>query len=175
MSHSAPPGSESRTGARRAKPGREPESWFDEPAAGDRLSWAVPAGHGTWNGLDLELLDPGDDDELGMLVEALHDCQDLSWSGLEAGLSGPAGNPRLHVTMHQIVSRQLRADEPPQTWQTVQRLAGQGYGWHDIMHMIAGLVADDVGTILTTQRRFDATDYIRRLDDLPADWPAPPA
>jgi hypothetical protein len=138
------------------------------------MSWAAPTGHGTWKGIDLELLDAGDEEELGMLLEALHDCQDLSWSGLASPLSGPAGNPRLHAAMHQIVSQQLRADEPPQTWQTLQRLAGQGYGWHDIMHMIAGLVTDDVHTALTTQRRFDLADYIRRLDDLPADWPAPP-
>ena len=170
-----PPGSESRSGPSRAVLGREPDTRFDEPTADDRLSWATPEGHGTWKGIDLELLDPGDEDELGLLVEALHDCQDLSWSGLAATPSGPVGNPRLHVAMHQIVSRQLRADDPPQTWQTVQRLAGLGYGWHDIMHMIAGLVAQDVGTVFTTQRRFDPADYIRRLDDLPADWPAPPA
>jgi hypothetical protein len=48
------------------------------------------------------------------------------------------------VTMHQIVARQILADDPPQTWQTVQRLAGLGYGWHAIMHMIAGFVAEDV-------------------------------
>jgi hypothetical protein len=60
-------------------------------------------------GIDLELLDAGAEDELGLLVEALHDCQDLSWSGLEATLSGPAGNPRMHVVMHKIVSRQLLA------------------------------------------------------------------
>ena len=37
--------------------------------------------------------------------------------------------------MHQIVANQLLADDPPETWQTVQRLDGLGYDWHTIMHM----------------------------------------
>lgn len=27
--------------------------WFDEPAAGDRESWAMPSGHGAYRGLEL--------------------------------------------------------------------------------------------------------------------------
>ncbi len=46
--------------------------WFDKPAAGDRRSWAAPPGNGIYRGMDLELLDPGDDEELGFLIEALH-------------------------------------------------------------------------------------------------------
>jgi hypothetical protein len=48
------------------------DCWFDEPEPGDRRSWAVPAAHGTCQGLDLELLDPGDEDERALLIEALH-------------------------------------------------------------------------------------------------------
>ena len=39
------------------------DCWFDEPEPGDRRSWALPAAHGTCQGLDLELLDPGEEDE----------------------------------------------------------------------------------------------------------------
>src|SRR2546430_17130475 len=46
--------------------------WFDEPAPADRRSWAMPPGHGTYQGLDLELLDPSDEDELTFLIEAQH-------------------------------------------------------------------------------------------------------
>jgi hypothetical protein len=31
------------------------------------------------------------------------------------------------MAMHQVVANQLLADDPPETWQTVQRLAGLGY------------------------------------------------
>jgi len=46
--------------------------WFDEPPPGNRRLWAVPAGHGSYQGLDLEWLDPADEDERSFLLEALH-------------------------------------------------------------------------------------------------------
>ena len=75
--------------------------------------------------------------------------------------------------MHQIVARQILAGDPPQAWQTVQRLAGLGYDWHAIMHMIAGLVAADVHAALAEHRQPDPEGYARRLDQLPDGWPAP--
>jgi hypothetical protein len=46
--------------------------WFDEPDPGNRRSWAIPAGHGTYRELDLELLNPDDEDDLVLLMEARH-------------------------------------------------------------------------------------------------------
>ena len=65
------------------------------------------------------------------------------------------------------------AGDPPETWQTVQRLAALGYDWHNIMHMIAAVVSDDVYHVLKEDRRFDPADYTRRLHELPGDWPPP--
>jgi hypothetical protein len=64
-------------------------------------------------------------------------------------------------------------DDPPQTWQKVQRLAAPGYDWHDIMHMIAQLVTDDVYHALREHQPFDRPDFARRLSLLPGDWPPP--
>ena len=126
--------------------------------------------------MDLELLDPGDDDELGFLLEALHqDGRDGPGGKRDLAAMGESADPRLHVAMHQIVARQILAGDPPQTWQTVQRLAGLGYGWHVIMHMIAGLVAEDVYAAMAEHRQPDPEGYARRLDQLPAGWPAPGA
>lgn len=83
--------------------------------------------------------------------------------------------PRLHITLHQVVANQLLAGNPPQTWRTVQRLAGLGYDWHNIMHMIARLVSDDIYQATTEQKPFDLRDYVQRLSELPGDWPPPPA
>ena len=150
--------------------------WFDEPTPGDRRSWAVPAGHGTYRGLNLELLDPGDDDELMLLIEAQHlDYQDAPETGQDVIAGGEPVNPRLHVAMHHAVARQLLADDPPETWQTVQRLADLGYDWHNIMHMIASLVAEDVYLVMKERRRPDPAGYVRRLGQLPGDWPPPGA
>jgi hypothetical protein len=123
--------------------------------------------------MDLELLDPGDDDELMVLIEALHDeCHDAPGSDRDLTAGAEPGSPRLHVTMQQIVARQILAGEPPQTWQAVQRLAGLGHDWHTIMHVIAGLVSEDVHAALAEHRQPDPADYARRLDQLPAGWPA---
>ena len=59
-------------------------------------------------------------------------------------VSGEPFNPKLHITLHQIVASQLLADDPPETWQTVQRLARLGYDWHNVTHLIAAVVSDDL-------------------------------
>jgi Domain of unknown function (DUF1841) len=148
--------------------------WFGEPEPGNRRSWAVPPAHGTYQELDLELLDPGDEDERALLIEALHP----EFAGALQGdddviIDGELVNPRLHVAIHQVVANQLLANDPPETWQTVQRLAGRGYDWHNIMHMIASLVTEDVYGVLAEHRRPDPAAYARRLNELPGDWPPP--
>jgi hypothetical protein len=75
--------------------------------------------------------------------------------------------------MHQVVANQLLADDPPETWRTVQRLAGLGYDWHNIMHMIASLITEDVYWALKEHRQPDPAAYARRLSGLPGDWPPP--
>jgi len=158
-------------------PGYEEETtdcWFDEPEPGDRRSWAVPCAHGSYQGLDLELLDPGDEDDRALLIEAQHPEFAYTLHGEDDVIvGGETVNPRLHVAMHQVVANQLLADDPPETWQTVQRLAGVGYDWHNIMHMIASLVTEDVYLALKEHRQPDPAAYARRLRKLPGDWPPP--
>ncbi len=90
-------------------------------------------------------------------------------------IGGETVNPRLHVAMHQVVANQLLADDPPQTWQTVQRLAGLGYDWYNIMHMTASLVTEDIYSALKEHCQPDPAAYVRRLSELPGDWPPPEA
>ena len=150
------------------------DCWFDEPDPGDRLSWAVPPAHGIYQELDLQLLDPGDEHERALLIEALHpEFADALQGEDDVIIEGEPVNPRLHVAMHQVVANQLFANDPPETWQTVQRLAGRGYDWHNIMHMIASLVAEDVYGVLKEHRKPDPAAYTRRLNELPGDWPPP--
>jgi hypothetical protein len=151
------------------------DCWLDEPLPGDRRSWAVPAGHGTYQGLDLELLNPDDEDERGFLLEAQHLEMAAALERHEeiTTASGEPMNPTLHVTLHGVVANQLLADDPPETWQAVQRLAGLGYDWHNVMHMIMELVSEDFYRVMAEKQRFDRADYIRRLNALPGDWPPP--
>jgi hypothetical protein len=91
-------------------------------------------------------------------------------------MTGPDGepmNPTLHVTLHQVIANQLLADDPPETWQTVQRLAALGYDWHNVMHLVMGPATEAVYETLAKKRPFDRSDYVRRLAELPGDWPPP--
>jgi len=156
-------------------PGEGTDCWFDEPIPGDRRSWAVPLGHGTYQDLDLEYLDPDDEDERTFLLEAQHPGMEEALER-EEEMTGPGGepmNPRLHVTMHLAIANQLLADDPPETWQTVQRLAGLGYDWHNVMHLVMGPVTGVIYKIMTEKQPFDHADYVRRLAELPGDWPPP--
>jgi len=156
--------------------GQAADCWFDEPLPGDRRSWAVPSGHGTYQGLDLELLNPADEDDRTFLIEAQHpDFEDALRNDEEMVVDGEPFSPRLHITLHQVVASQLLADDPPETWSTAQRLAGLGYDWHNIIHMIAAVVSDDLYQALNERRQFDPGDYARRLGELPGDWPPPQA
>ena len=149
------------------------DCWFDDPLPGDRRSWAVPPGHGTYQDLDLELLDPDDEDERTFLLEAQHLEMEEALERHEE-MTGPDGepmNPTLHVAMHQVVANQLLADDPPETWQTVQRLAGLGYDWHNVMHLVMGPVTEALHETMAEKRPFDRSDYVRRLAELPGDWP----
>lgn len=147
----------------------DPDCWFDDPVPGDRRSWAVPPGHGIYQGLDLEQLDPGDEHQLMFLLEARHLDEDQDVPGPD----GEPTNPRLHVLAHVVIANQLLADDPPETWQTVQRLAGLGYDWHNVMHLIMRPVMQAVFGVLSQDQPFDRADYLRLLAELPGDWPPP--
>jgi len=156
--------------------GQATDCWFDEPLPGDRRSWAVPSGHGTYQGLNLELLNPADEDERTFLIEAQHpELEDALRNDQEMIAGGEPFSPRLHIALHQIVASQLLASDPPETWQTVQRLVGLGYDWHNVMHMIAAVVSGDLYQAMNEHRPFDPGDHARRLNELPGDWPPPQA
>ena len=42
-------------------------------------------------------------------------------------------NPRLHITLHEIVANQLWGDEPPEMWHTAKHLVVVGYERHEIL------------------------------------------
>lgn len=152
------------------------DCWFDEPLPGDRRSWAVPPGHGSYQGLDLESLDPDDEHQRTPLLEAQHLEMEEALKRHEeiTTAGGEVINPTLHVALHAVVANQLLANDPPETWQTVQRLAGLGYDWHNVMHMIMGPVSSFLQQAMTGKQPFKREEYLRQLNDLPGDWPPPP-
>jgi hypothetical protein len=73
-------------------PGEGTDGWFDDPLPDDRRSWAVPPGHGTYQGLDLERPDPDDEDERTFLLQAQHLEMEEALEHHEE-MTGPDGEP----------------------------------------------------------------------------------
>jgi len=138
----------------------------------DRRSFAVPRATGEFDGIDLAFLDPNDEDDRRMLILAEH--PELH-RAIEAGLTeihvkGRTINPAMHLAMHEIVANQLSADDPPEVWQTATRLLASGYERHEVLHMLALVVSDDVYQILHDQQSADPNQTRAALAALPGSW-----
>jgi hypothetical protein len=140
-----------------------------EEDADARRRFACPHRRGRFEGLELELLDPGDPDDRRVLIEAEHPelRKALRRGDDEILLHGQPMSPRLHITFHEIVANQLWNDDPPDVWRTVLRLSELGHERHEILHMLCSVVAREVWTVQTLGRPGDPDRYAAALDELP--------
>ena len=140
----------------------------------ERLDFACPPGHGFFDEFELELLHPADPDERRVLILADHPelAEAIEDEQEEIVVGGESINPRLHITIHEIVAGQLWADDPPEVWQTARRLLDAGYERHEIFHMIGSALTSGIWTLLHEQKPADTSRYLRALEALPASWEA---
>jgi Domain of unknown function (DUF1841) len=133
-----------------------------------RLEFACPPRRGLFSELDLELLDPADPDDRHFLILAEHEefAQAIEDGQEEVLVGGEPVNPRLHVTIHEVVASQLWADDPPEVWQTARRLLDAGYERHDILHMIGSAFTTELWTVWHEGKPGDTTRYVRALQAL---------
>jgi hypothetical protein len=125
-------------------------------------------------------LDPGDEDDCRALLELAHPELDLGAETVIAG--GQEINPRLHITMHAIVAKQLADNDPPEVWTTAQRLRRLGYSRHEILHMLGGAMSGEIWHALRGDRGYELDAHLAKLAALPESWerqrpggPSPPA
>jgi hypothetical protein len=149
-----------------------PESDRDQ-----RLAFAVPP---VPEKADTDLLDPADPDERALLIRAAHPELDTELETMI--VDGREMNPRLHLSVHEIVAAQLAEHDPPEVWATAQRLRRLGYGRHEILHMLGAAITPQLWTALHDQREYDLEAHRAALAALPGSWererpagPAPPA
>lgn len=140
----------------------------------DRKDFAAPHRTGRYAGLDLQHLDPDDDDDRRLLIESEHPEY---WDALEddstvVDAAGEEISPHIHITLHEVVAAQLLADDPPEMWTTAQRLLSLGYERHEVLHMLATVVSDDIFAALKHRQSLDERTRRRRLDALPESWEA---
>jgi len=77
------------------------------------------------------------------------------------------GNPRLKATFLEIVDNQLKANDPPETRQTLDRLIAQGILREDAKIYIAQAVCVEVFNVMKHNKPSDQARYIRNLQRLP--------
>lgn len=138
----------------------------------DRRVFAVAPLSGTVDDIDLATLDPADPDERHILIEAEHpELRQALESGLrEVHIDGRPMNPTVHIAMHEIVANQLWDDDPPEVWQTARRLIDAGYERHEVLHMLASVVSNEVFDILANRQPADLNRMRAELAALPESW-----
>jgi hypothetical protein len=148
----------------------EDESVGDSDAA--RRRWVVPPAKGRMRELELEYLNPADEDDRRFLILAEHpelwDAIDEDLDEIE--VEGQTLSPRMHVLMHEAVTTQIWGDEPPEVWLTAVRLTGLGYERHEVLHMLAGTLSGEIWMALHEGKPYDRTRHLAALRALPKSW-----
>src|SRR6266540_3331376 len=88
-----------------------------------RRRFACPPRRGTFDEIDLSLLDPADPDDRRMLILAEHPehAEAIERGEDEVLVGGETVSPQLHIAMHEIVTTQLWENDPPEAWTTARR------------------------------------------------------
>ncbi len=91
------------------------------------------------------------------------------WEGAE-----PDGgeNPFLHVTLHDVLERQIEADDPPEVRAALGRLESAGLEPHDARHELLKVLVVALGRMAGTRGDFDLAAYRKAVSLVPS-GPAP--
>jgi hypothetical protein len=138
-----------------------------------RIKWLFKPRSDVLEDIDVALLDVGDEDDRRLLIASEHPG---FWQAIQEGnpgvdMGGQAVNGELHLAMHEIVANRILADTPPEFWQTARRLTRQGYRRHDVLHMLATVVSDEVYSALNSSETRSDDDIRAALWRLPGDNP----
>jgi hypothetical protein len=85
----------------------------------------------------------------------------------DRGHNEQRANPRLRAAFLQVVDNQLRANEPPETRATFDRLVARRISPEDAKLYIAQAVAVETYAILKHRKPFNRQRYVRNLERLP--------
>ncbi|HEX4219271.1 MAG TPA: DUF1841 family protein [Acidimicrobiales bacterium] len=140
----------------------------------DRRRWLFPLASGSFQGFRLDLLNPADEGDRMVLIHSEHPelADALEEERDEVGADGQFMNPRLHLLMHEAVANQIWNDDPPEVWRTAQRLSAAGYDRHEVLHMLASVLVEDMERMQRDGVPFDRDRFLAELEELPDAWEA---
>lgn len=128
-----------------------------------------------------EMLDANDPDERAMLIRLAHpDLDEAIEQGVaELRVAGVLMNPRLHLIVHEMVAAQIVDGDPPEAFETAQRLLALGRDPHEVLHMLGSVASTQIWTALHERDPFRREDHLKALAALPESWdeqarPSPP-
>lgn len=121
---------------------------------------------------ELSLLDPQDPDERAILIRLAHPDFDaaIESSLEEVEVGGQPMNPRLHLTIHEIVAAQIIDDDPAEAFTALQRLLDLGRDPHEALHMLGSAVTTQLWAAMQESSAYDRDEHIRALAALPGSW-----
>lgn len=76
-------------------------------------------------------------------------------------------NPRLRQAFLEVVSNQLRNNDPPETRRTLNRLMVEGYTLEESLELVAAVLSAHLYAMFKEQQHFDLAKYVRDLNNLP--------
>ncbi len=87
------------------------------------------------------------------------------WEGAEPD---DGENPFLHVTLHDVLQRQVDADDPPEVRAALARLEASGIGAHAALHEVLKVLVVELGRMAGSRGEFDRASYRKALSLLPS-------
>lgn len=143
-----------------------------DPESRERREWVIPKRRGRVTDIDLSLLDPDDEDDRYFFILAEHPelVSALENEVDEMEQHGAVVNPRLHLSIHQIVANQLWQNDPPEAWATAKRMVSLGYERHEILHMLGASISDELWITMRENQPYDRTRHVAALEALPESW-----
>jgi hypothetical protein len=78
---------------------------------------------------------------------------------------GNIWNPHMHLSLHAILECQIANDEPVGMRQADQKLTKAGIDRHDIRHLLALPLAEQLAEMMEHQIKFNEPVYMRAIAD----------
>jgi len=82
-------------------------------------------------------------------------------------IENQAYNPHLKATILEVVSNQLKANDPPETRETLERLVSEGISKEDAKIYIAQAVCVEIWDALHNNKPFNEQRHVNNLQRLP--------
>ena len=76
-------------------------------------------------------------------------------------------NPRIKAAIIEVVNNQLESNDPPETYETFDRLVAEGYSSKEAKELIGNVVVAEVFEVMNEGKPFDPQRYVAALNRLP--------